>query len=418
MDAEDERRGLHDDDGSPNQSCPGPQCGKDARDTKDGVGNGYLDPKSSKGDKRQNEELGRLKGNEKLKGEYDDEALEANGRKPNYHRNSSSESEGEKYRMSRSSPSHDRYRSRSRSSGHTRDRSRSRSIVDEYAHSKRRHSREQGSLHYTGRDKTDFDLDEERLRACGRERGRGIIDLAVDDRRERSTRYHSREAQDRDRSRDSQVDRDLYREKKREEASRNREVDWVRRTEKECERSYERDKRDVVKDRSRERDEDRDRRREMERGRSWETDFERDRRRGKERDRSRDRTRRDRDWESERDDKNWERDSIKERERERERRDDRYRHADRDTANSKGKHLRHEDGDDNRDRYRKHPRHEETEYHRERKRNSRVSTTEEDESKLERYFTIYKILLLVWFLLYRYNFSPLYSLWNDIIFLI
>ncbi|RYR37081.1 hypothetical protein Ahy_A09g042006 isoform C [Arachis hypogaea] len=389
LDTADKHPGLHDDYGSPNQSSPELKGGKNARDTKDGLGNGYLNPKSSKEDKKQNEGPGQLRGNEKLKGDYEEKEIQANGIKHNYHTNSSSDSEGEKYRMLRSSPSHDRCRSRSRSSGHPRDRSRSRSIADEYAHSKKRHSRDQGPLHHSGRDKTDYEHDEEGMRARGREHGRGNADLLVDDRRGRSSRYRSRESQDR--SRDSHVDRDLYREKKRDETSRNREVDWVRKTEKERERSYERDRRDTIKDRSREREEDRDRRREKERGRSRETDFERDRRRGKERDRSRDNTRggeRGRDWDSERDDKNRERDHIKERER----RDDRYRHTDKDTAYNKDKHLRHEDGEDIRDRYRKHSRHEETEYHRERNRNSDSvkfynsarSAMEENESKLER----------------------------------
>ncbi|KAK7269747.1 hypothetical protein RIF29_22482 [Crotalaria pallida] len=346
-------------------------------------GNGYLDPKSSKGDKRQNGELRDGIVNEKLKGDYDDEALEVNGGKVNNRWNSSSESGGEKYRMSGTSP-RGRHRSQSRSSGHNRDRSRSRSIVDEYAHSKRMHSGEQGTHDYTSRHKTDYDLDEERMKPRRREHRRGSIDLVVDDRREHSSRYHSREARDRDRSRDRDVDRDSHRENRRGETRRNRDVDWVHRTEKERERSHERDRRDVEKVKIKEREEDRDRRRERERDRSWETVFERDRRRGKERDRSRDR-KRERDWESERGDINRERYNIKGREG----RDDRYRHRGIDNANGKDKDLHHEDGHDNRDIYRKHSRHE---YHRDRKRDSDPvkvlkstgSTMEEDESKLER----------------------------------
>ncbi|XP_040869164.1 serine/threonine-protein kinase prpf4B isoform X1 [Glycine max] len=353
------------DDVSPNCSSSETRDGKHAQARTDGVGNGFLDPKSSKGDKWHNGELGHFKGNEKLKGDFDDETLEANVRKAHYNRNSSSESGGGKYRMSGSSPSHGRYRSRSRSIGHTRDRSRSRSIIDEYAHSKRRRS--------------DYDHDEERVRVRGREHGHGSV---VDDRREYSTRYHNREARDRDRSRDRDVDRDLHREKKQEETSRGKEIEWEHKRGKERERSRERYRRDAEKDRSREREEDGDRRQEKERDRSWDTVFERDRRREKERDRSRDRTiggKRDRDPENERDDKN------------RERRDDRYGHKDRDTANGKDRHLRHEDGNDNGDRYRKHSRHEENEYHWERKRNSdnpvkvynsMGSTAEVDESKL------------------------------------
>ncbi|BAT93752.1 hypothetical protein VIGAN_08028100 [Vigna angularis var. angularis] len=349
---------------SPNRLSAETQDGKHATD---GLDNGYLNPKSSRADKSRNGELGHFKGNEKLKGDFD--ALEANVRKTHFHRNSSSESGGDKGRISGSSPSHGRYRSRSRSIGHTRDRSRSRSVIDEYDHSKRRRS--------------EYDYDEERVRARGREHGHGSV---VDDRREYSSGYHNREAHDRDRSRD----RDLYSEKKQEETSRGKEIERDRQRVKERERSRERYKRDVEKDRSRER-EDRDRRQEKERDRSWETVFERDMRREKERDRSRDRTRdakRDRDLENERDDKNRERDNIKERAR----RDDRYRHKDRDTANGKDRHVRHEDGNDNGDKYRKHSRHEENDYHWDRKRNpgnpvkdytSRGgSTAEVDESKL------------------------------------
>ncbi|KAK7343390.1 hypothetical protein VNO77_12087 [Canavalia gladiata] len=374
---------ISSDDGSPHNLSVRSPDGKNVRASTDGVRNGYLDSKSSKGDKWQNGELGHFKENDKLKGDLDDETQEANARKVYYHRNSSSDSGGEKYRISGSSPSHGRYRSRSRSTSHTRDRSRSRSIVEEYAHSKRRCCGDQGSLYYTGRHKVDYDYDEERVRAHGRERGRGSIDLVVDDRRDYGTRYHSREARDRDRSRDRDVDRDLHREKKQEETSRAKEIEWERKREKERERSHERYRRDVENDRSREREEDRDRRREKERNRSWETVYERDRRREKESDRSRDRTKggeRDRDPENERD-------NIKERER----RDGRYRHKDRDTANGKDRHLRHEDGNDNGDRSRKHSRHEGNEYHEERKRisdnpvkvyNSMGSTMEEDERKL------------------------------------
>lgn len=373
------------DDGSPNHSKTETQAGRGVRASADGWGNGHLDPKSSRVDNWQNGDLRHFKGNEKLKGDFDDEAVEANRREVNYYGNSSSESGGETNRISGNSPSHDIFRSRSRSAGHPRDRSRSRSIVDEYAHSKRRHSKEQGSLR--------------------REHHRGSIDLVEDDRREHSTRYRSREARDRDRdrdmSRDRDVDRDLHREKKLEEISRNKEVDWVRRREKERERSRERYRRDVEKDISREREEGRGRRREKERDRSWETVYERDRRREKERDRSRERTRggeRDRDRESEWGYRNRERDNIKERER----RDDRYRHKDKDAVNGKDKHLRREDGNDSGDRYRRHSRHEENEYHADRKRNYDHSvevynsrTMEEDERKLKRYFSYYKFSLPV-----------------------
>ncbi|GAU14849.1 hypothetical protein TSUD_50610 [Trifolium subterraneum] len=213
---------IREDDDSPNHSRAENQAGTDALD------NGFLDVKSSKRDKRQNGVVEHFKGTEKLKGDYDDEALEAR-REVNSHRNSS-ESVEEKHRTSGNSPLNDGYRSRSRSIGRTRDRSRSRSVVEEYAHRKSRHSREHGSLYYTSRHTTDYDLDEERAREYRRENRRGSKDLVEDDRREHSTRYHSWEARDKtrdkDRSRDKDVERDLHREKKREETSRNKEVDW------------------------------------------------------------------------------------------------------------------------------------------------------------------------------------------------
>ncbi|RDY02047.1 Serine/threonine-protein kinase PRP4-like protein, partial [Mucuna pruriens] len=381
-------RGRHENGGFPSYSSDDPQDGKDARATTDGTSNGLLDHKSSKGDKRHSGEDGCFKGIEKLKGFCDDKGVDVEGGKVGYYRNSSSES-GEKYRRSRRSHSRDRYRSQSRSSGHTRDRSRSGSIVEEYAHSKRKHSVEQGDFSYASRLKTDYDLDDERMMSSRRENR----DLVVEKRREHRASYHIREAWGRDRD----VDRDLKMEKEQ-ERSRNREFNWVHRREKERERSHERHRRDVEKDRRREREDDRGRRREMEtrrekeRDRSYETVFERDRRRDKERDQSRDRTRgdeRDRDWETaEHDDRSWERDKIKKRER----RDDRKRHKDRDTLNGMGKYLPHEDGYDSRDRYRRHSKQEETEYHQERKRNSGPlkvynsvgSTLVDDENKLER----------------------------------
>ncbi|KAE9618759.1 putative protein kinase CMGC-DYRK-PRP4 family [Lupinus albus] len=370
----------HEDNGSPNRSTTGPRDGKDARSRSDGAGNGYLDSKSSKGEKWQNGEFGSLKGNEKLKDNNDDEAIGAYGGKVNNRINSSSESREENYRMAGNSP-HDRYRSRSRSIDHNRGRSRSQSILDEHAHSKRRHSGEQDTHDYINRHKTDYD--EERMKPCRKEHRHCSIDLMVDCRREHITKYHTREARDRDRSRDIGVIRDLDRENKRGERSRNREVDWVRRTEKERRSSKERDRRDVEKVKIREREKARDMRGENEIDRSSEAVYGRDRRRGSERERTADRT-----GGGERDDINRERYNIKERERQY----NRYRHRSRDNANGKDKDLHHEDGNDNRDRYRKHSRHEETEYHQERKRNSDPvedfksmgSTMKEDECKLER----------------------------------
>ncbi|XP_058768780.1 uncharacterized protein LOC131642555 [Vicia villosa] len=369
----------HEDDDSPNHSRDETQVGRDVRAGTDSLGNGYLDVKSSKGDKWQNGEFGHFKGNEKLKGDYDDEALEAIRKKENSHKNAI-ESGEEKHRMPGNSPLHDGYRSRSRSIGHTRDRSRSRSAVEEYVHPSSRHSREHGSLYYTSRHKTEYDLDEERVSAYRREHRHSSKDLVEDDKPEHSTRYDSRDVRDRDRathrSRDRDMDRDLHREKKREETCRNKEVDWVRRREKERGRSHDRHRSDIEKDRSRERDEGRDRRREMERHRSKDTVYERDRRRELERDMSKDRIggERDRDWKSEWDYRTRERDNIKERER----RDDRYRHNDKDVPNGKDKHMRREDGNDSGDRYKKHSRHEENGHHTDRKRNY---TMEEDGRK-------------------------------------
>ncbi|XP_073223367.1 uncharacterized protein [Cicer arietinum] len=370
---------IHEDDDSSNHSRAETHARRDVRAGTDDLGNGYLNVKSSKGNEWQNGEVGHFKGKEKLKGDYDGESLEANRREVNYHRQSSSEIGEEKRRLSGNSPSRDGYRSRSRSAGHARDRSRSRSVVEEYAHPKRRHSRDQGSLYYTSRHKNDYDLDEERRR----EHRHGSKDLVEDERQEHSTRYHSRESRHRDRendrSRDRYVDRDLRREKKREETSSNKEVDWERKREKERGRSHERHRRDMEKDRSRERDEGRDRRREKQRDRSRDMVYERDRRREMERDVSRDRTRggeRDRDWKREWDYRNQERDNIKERER----RDDRYRHKDKEAPNGKDKHMRREDGNDSGDRYKKHSSLEENGYHADRKRNY---TIEEDERKLK-----------------------------------
>ncbi|KHN03682.1 hypothetical protein glysoja_041229 [Glycine soja] len=66
------------DDVSRNCSSFETRDGKHAQACTDGVGNGFLDPKSSKGDKWHNGELGHFKSNEKLKGDFDDETLEAN----------------------------------------------------------------------------------------------------------------------------------------------------------------------------------------------------------------------------------------------------------------------------------------------------------------------------------------------------
>lgn len=406
----------HEDDDSPNHSRDETQVGRDVRAGTDSLGNGYLDVKSSKGDKWQNAEFGHFKGNEKLKGDYDDESLEAIRKKENSHKNAI-ESGEEKHRMPDNSPLHDGYRSRSRSIGHTRERSRSRSAVEEYVHPSSRHSREHGSLYYTSRHKTEYDLDEERMSAYRREHRHSSKDLVEDDKLEHSTRYHSRDVRDRDRathrSRNRDVDRDLHREKKREETCRNKEVDWVRRSEKERGRSHDRHRRDIEKDRSRERDEGRDRR-EMERHRSKDSVYERDRRRELERDMSKDRTiggERDRDWKSEWDYRNRERDNIKERER----RDDKYRHNDKDVPNGKDKHTRREDGNDSGDRYKKHSRHEENGHHTDRKRNY---TMEEDGRKPKGYisFLLFFCLFLVWVFLDIYLLSSFNSLWNIMLF--
>ncbi|XP_028768199.1 serine/threonine-protein kinase prpf4B isoform X1 [Neltuma alba] len=332
-------------DGSPTHSSAESVDAKHARAISDGLGNGYLDRKSSKEDKWPHGELGCFKGNEKLKGDYDNEDLEVNGGKLRIHRkNSSPESGGSKYRARESSPNY-RCRSRSRSSGHTH------SVIEEYAHSRRRN-------------------DEERIGEYGRERGHVSRDLVAGDRREHSSSYYSREARDRDRSKDRDGDRDLRREKER-ERSRNREDDRVHRRGKERERSHEKDRRDVEKDRSWGREVDRDRRREKERDRerSWEIVAERHRSdRGRERSRDRGRVgERDRVRESERDDKHRERDKIRERERRKDR-----------NVLDKDKNLGYEHGNESRDgdMRRKHLRHEEAESHREKKRNSESVTVD------------------------------------------
>ncbi|KAI4357838.1 hypothetical protein L6164_001761 [Bauhinia variegata] len=386
---------------SPTRSTVVPQDKKDRRASRDGLVNGNVDSKSSKEVKRLHGELGSSKGIEKPRSDYgdDDDDSKANGSKLIIHRNSSSESAGEKHRTSRNSPSRYRYRSQSRSSGCTRDRSRSRS--KEYTHSKRRHLGEQGALSYGGRDKTDYDLDDERMEESSRGHGHDSKVLIIDDAREHSSSYSSKYAgkedrhhsqETRDRSKERDVDRDLKREKER-ERSRNKEIDRVLRREKERERSHERDRRDVEKDRRRGREMDRDRRRDKEWDRSFDAEVDRDRRREKERDRSRDRTRggveRDRDRDIERDDRNRSRDRI--RERERERKDNRIRNKDKESVNDKDRHLVDRDGHDSRDRYRRsrHSNLEETEYHQDRKRNSErrnsmANSLEGGENKPER----------------------------------
>ncbi|XP_027360792.1 serine/threonine-protein kinase prpf4B-like isoform X2 [Abrus precatorius] len=381
---------IHEDEGFPKYSSGDRRDGKDAIASTDGMDIGLLDHKSSKGDKRHNGEHGCFNGNKKLKGNCDDEDVDVDKGKIDYCRNSFSESGGERYRMARCSPSRDRYRSQSRSYGHISNRSHSCSIVKEYAHSKRRHSGEQGDLSYVSILKTDYDLDDERVIANIWECGHVSRDLVVDEGREHRASYHMREGLDKDRSRGQDVDRDIKMERKQ-ERSRNREVNWVCRKEKEHERSHERHRRDVEKDRSRERECYRDRRREKERDRSREMVFERDRRRDKETYRSSNRTRGgegDTDWESEQDDKNQERNKIKDREMERG--DDRNRYKDRGTLDDK--YPCQEDGYDSHDRYKRHSKQKETECQQERKINSGPikvynslgSTSVDDESKLER----------------------------------
>ncbi|KAE9595747.1 putative protein kinase CMGC-DYRK-PRP4 family [Lupinus albus] len=355
-------RRMHEDEDSPNLLSANPKYVKDAIGSTNIMGNGHLNPKSPKREKRHSGESGSYKGNKIVKGEYDDD-LEVNGGKVNYHRNSSSKS-GEKYK-SGNLPSRDRYRSRSRSNDHARDRSRSDSVVEEH----KRHFGEQGDHPYAG---PDHDHGGERM----------VVRI--------SEHYRSREA--RDMSMDRDVDRDLQREKKREN-SRNREVDRVCRREKEHGSSHVRHRRDAERGKSREKEDDSGRRREKERDRSWETVYERDRKGEKQRDRSRDRTRgdeRDRVWESRQNDKNLER--VKSKETEKEKQDDRNRHKYKDVVNDKGEYLHHGDSYDSRDRYRRHSRHEETEWHRERKRNSEPvkvynsmdSTLVDDENNLDR----------------------------------
>lgn len=347
-------------DVSPTHSSAESLDGKHVRAGSDALGNGYLDRKSSKEDKRQRQELGRFKGNDELKGDHDNEDLEVNGGKVAIHRkNSSPESGDGKYRTRESSPNH-RRRSRSRSIiGH------SHKVVEEYTHSRRRY-------------------DEEITGEYGREREYASRDLMTRDRRERSSSYYSREARDRGRSKDRDGDRDLRREKDQ-ERSRNREDERLYRREKERERSYEKDRRDVEKDRSRGRELDRDRRREKERerDRSWETVAERGRSdRGRER--SRDRARigdRDRIRESQWDDKYRERDKIRERER----------HKDRNTLD-RDKNRGYEHGNESwdRDRSSRYARHEEAESHRERTRNSESVKVD---NRMDRYlyFFIYEV---------------------------
>ncbi|XVE91409.1 hypothetical protein REPUB_Repub01dG0007000 [Reevesia pubescens] len=313
---------------------------------------------------------------------YHEDVEEADDRKLSDMRKSlSSESSGEKYKTSATSPFDSRYydytKSRSGSRDFARERSRSQSIVDEEAFLKR-------SRHH------EHDPSRDGRHASG--------NLVRGDDRERSIshgRYvgdewhHSMETRGSERSREKEIDWDRRREKERErsreremdvEWRRDREIYGERRREREQARSRDRDmsgerRREKERERSRERELDSERRREKERGKCRDRDLDNERRREMVRDRSRDREAyrdRNRDWSRDHnraDDRDRERKNEKaeEWERERARRSDRIR--------DKGRNIEIEnDGYGDRDRYNnyKHSKRDETETYRDRIRKNEM----------------------------------------------
>lgn len=264
---------------------------------------------------------------------HDDETVQVDGSKLSHLGKSSSQSTG----------GHEEFhvRSRSWSVDRARARSRSQSIREEEVHSKKRHFNDLDASLDADKSKSMYDSEDERIVRRNWDGRHSSRDLMRNEERERSMSYRrshredshrSRDAQERERSRDREMDTDLRREKERERI-RDSEMDRAHRREKERERSRERErerdmKRDVEQDRSREREMDRDRRREKERDRIKDTEVDRDWKREKEMDRRR-ASERDRDRYREREKDRHMIRGESERERERERRDDRNRNKDR-----------------------------------------------------------------------------------------
>lgn len=299
---------------------------------------------------------------------YHEDVKEVDDKKLSDTRNSlSSESSGEKYKTSASSPldsrCYDYTRSRSESRYIVRERSRSQSIVDEEALLKRsrRHERDPSQDGQHGSRNLVRNDERERSASYGRymgeERHRNMETRGRERSREREMDWELRGEKDRDRSREREMgvewsrDREIYGERRRERErarSRDRDMSGERRREKERERSREREmererRREKERGKSRDRDLDGERRREKVHDRIWDTEADRDRKREKERDWSRDHSSaydRDRDRRREKTEE-WNQ------ERERERRRDRSRDRDRNIEIEN-------DGYSDRDRYKKH----------------------------------------------------------------
>ncbi|XP_022726999.1 serine/threonine-protein kinase prpf4B-like [Durio zibethinus] len=275
----------------------------------DGHLNGYFQSHHVEGTRQHQQS--RLPSRSGKKKNYHEDVEKADARKLSDMRKSlSSECSGEKCMTSAISPFDSRYddytRSRSESHDLSRDRSCSRSIADEEALSKR-----------SRRLKRDPSRD-------GQHRSRNLV---KGDDKERSVSYDRYVGEERHRSMEMRV---IVR-------SREREIDWEWRREKECERSKEREtdvewrrhrdkdreiygeRREKEQARSRDRDMSGERRREKEQERCRERELESQRRREKERGKKR-----DRDLDSERrreklSDRSWEWEADRDRKREKER---------------------------------------------------------------------------------------------------
>ncbi|XVF03418.1 hypothetical protein REPUB_Repub04eG0259600 [Reevesia pubescens] len=372
----------------------------------DGQMNGDFPSKHHVEDARQHQQS-RSPSRSGKKKNYNEDVEEADDRKLTDKRKSlSSESSGEKYKTSASSPIHSRYHDYTRSRSESRDlameRSRSQSIVDEEVFLKRSHHVEhdpsQDGRHGSRNLVRGDDRESSYGRYVGEERHQGVETWGSERSREREIDWEWRMEKEHERSREREMDvewrrerdkdTEIYGERRRGKdrgRSRDRDMSGERRREKERERSRERElererRRRKERGKSRDRDLDSERRREKVRDRSWDREADRDRKREKERDWSRDHSRaneRDRERKKEKTEE-WNQ------ERERERRSDRSR--------DKGRNIEIEnDGYGDRNRY-KHWKRDETETYRDRIRKneklkvhgSNSDTLEVDGDKLKR----------------------------------
>ncbi|XP_011008115.1 PREDICTED: serine/threonine-protein kinase prpf4B isoform X3 [Populus euphratica] len=276
-------------------------------------------------------------------------------------RKSSSSERSENRHKRAQSPSCERYHYEI----HSRSRSMSRDLVRERSHS-RSHIECNDLLTRKGRhDRVDYDSDGKRMSQNSRDLRHGSRDSVKNVDRESSVsynksfdgedRYHNKNSQDRESSKEREKEREQQREKEQERC-REREVDRVRRRGMEHERSWESFQRREMEHESRESDHRREkdrygvvdweRRRDKERGRSRDRVEGIDRKRQKETDLSKHKNMhrasdRDRDREREREkdrDRYRERDRVRDHDRgneqERERRNDRDREKSRDKSDS------------------------------------------------------------------------------------